>query len=66
MGAVTKRCGWAEGSALMIAYHDREWGVPLHNDRKLFEYMVLDGSLSPWGCLSLSLCGVSLSICVCF
>ena len=43
MGAVTKRCGWAEGSALMIAYHDREWGVPLHNDRKLFEYMVLDG-----------------------
>ncbi|MFQ5846660.1 MAG: DNA-3-methyladenine glycosylase I [Candidatus Methylomirabilales bacterium] len=39
---MTKRCGWAEGSALMIAYHDREWGVPVHDDRKLFEYMVLD------------------------
>lgn len=37
-----KRCGWAEGSELMIAYHDREWGVPVHDDRKLFEYMVLD------------------------
>lgn len=37
-----KRCGWAEGSDWMIAYHDREWGVPVHDDRKLFEYMVLD------------------------
>ena len=37
-----KRCGWAQGSGLMIAYHDREWGVPIHNDRKLFEFMVLD------------------------
>lgn len=37
-----KRCGWAEGSEGMIAYHDREWGVPVHDDRKLFEYMVLD------------------------
>ncbi len=38
-----RRCGWAEGSRLMIAYHDREWGVPVYDDRKLFEYMVLDG-----------------------
>lgn len=37
-----KRCGWAEGNELMIAYHDREWGVPVREDRKLFEYMVLD------------------------
>ncbi|MCI0483256.1 MAG: DNA-3-methyladenine glycosylase I, partial [candidate division NC10 bacterium] len=37
-----KRCGWAEASELMIAYHDREWGVPIHDDRKLFEYLVLD------------------------
>lgn len=37
-----KRCGWAKGNALMIAYHDQEWGVPVHDDRKLFEYMVLD------------------------
>lgn len=37
-----KRCGWAQGSELMTAYHDREWGVPLHDDWKLFEFMVLD------------------------
>lgn len=37
-----KRCNWCEGSELMIHYHDTEWGVPLHNDRKLFEFMVLD------------------------
>ncbi|HET7853358.1 MAG TPA: DNA-3-methyladenine glycosylase I [Candidatus Methylomirabilis sp.] len=37
-----KRCGWAEASELMIAYHDHEWGVPIHDDRKLFEYLVLD------------------------
>ena len=28
----------------MIVYHDREWGVPLHDDRKLFEFLVLDGA----------------------
>ncbi|MGH7404786.1 MAG: DNA-3-methyladenine glycosylase I [Candidatus Methylomirabilales bacterium] len=37
-----KRCGWAELSELMIAYHDHEWGVPVHNDRNLFEHLVLD------------------------
>jgi len=37
-----KRCGWAEGSERMVAYHDQEWGVPVHDDRQLFEYMVLD------------------------
>jgi DNA-3-methyladenine glycosylase I len=37
-----KRCGWVGEDALMIAYHDTEWGVPIHNDRKLFEFMVLD------------------------
>jgi len=36
------RCGWPSEDALMIAYHDEEWGVPLHDDRKLFEFMVLD------------------------
>ncbi len=39
-----KRCPWPSDDPLMIAYHDREWGVPLHNDRKLFEFMVLDGA----------------------
>ncbi len=36
------RCSWTADDALMNAYHDTEWGVPLHDDRKLFEFMVLD------------------------
>jgi DNA-3-methyladenine glycosylase I len=36
------RCAWCLSSPGMIAYHDREWGVPVHDDRKLFEYLVLD------------------------
>jgi DNA-3-methyladenine glycosylase I len=36
------RCGWAGANPLMIAYHDREWGVPVHDDRKHFEFLVLD------------------------
>jgi len=36
------RCPWPSDDPLMIAYHDNEWGVPLHDDRKLFEFMVLD------------------------
>lgn len=36
------RCLWAENDTLMKKYHDEEWGVPLHDDRKLFEFMVLD------------------------
>ncbi len=39
-----KRCPWPSDDSLMIAYHDREWGVPLHDDRKLFEFIVLDGA----------------------
>jgi len=38
------RCTWAETSPLMMAYHDTEWGVPLHDDRRLFEALVLDGA----------------------
>jgi DNA-3-methyladenine glycosylase I len=37
------RCHWARGP-LMTAYHDREWGVPLHDDRKLFELLILEGA----------------------
>jgi DNA-3-methyladenine glycosylase I len=37
-----KRCGWELTDPLMIAYHDEEWGVPVHDDRKLFEFLVLD------------------------
>jgi len=40
-----KRCFWAEGSdAAMCAYHDSEWGVPLRDDRQLFEFLVLEGA----------------------
>ncbi|MBT8196251.1 MAG: DNA-3-methyladenine glycosylase I [Bacteroidia bacterium] len=37
-----KRCDWCLGNDLMIKYHDKEWGVPNHNDKKLFEYLLLD------------------------
>lgn len=37
------RCAWPK-SALSIAYHDQEWGVPLHEDRKLFEFILLDAA----------------------
>jgi len=40
-----KRCRWADGgNALYLAYHDEEWGVPLHDDDKLFEFLVLEGA----------------------
>jgi DNA-3-methyladenine glycosylase I len=38
-----KRCGWAR-TELLIAYHDREWGLPEHNDRSLFEFLILEGA----------------------
>ena len=37
------RCGWAR-NPLAIAYHDREWGVPVRSDRKLFEFLILEGA----------------------
>jgi DNA-3-methyladenine glycosylase I len=37
------RCGWAK-TDLSIAYHDEEWGVPVHDDRTLFEFLVLEGA----------------------
>lgn len=37
-----KRCGWPGNDPLMMEYHDREWGVPLHDDQRLFEFLVLD------------------------
>lgn len=37
-----KRCPWVGENPLMRAYHDQEWGVPLHDDQKLFEFMLLD------------------------
>jgi DNA-3-methyladenine glycosylase I len=40
---MTTRCGWATSES-MIAYHDKEWGVPVHDDRLLFEFLVLEGA----------------------
>jgi DNA-3-methyladenine glycosylase I len=37
------RCPWPSDDKLMIKYHDKEWGVPIHNDRKLFEFLILEG-----------------------
>jgi len=39
-----KRCDWPGENKLMIEYHDTEWGVPLHDDRKLFEFLLLDNA----------------------
>ena len=38
-----KRCAWPK-TELSIAYHDEEWGAPLHDDRKLFEFLILEGA----------------------
>ena len=38
------RCDWVGKDPLMVAYHDREWGVPLHDDKKLFEFLCLEGA----------------------
>ena len=37
-------CGWAGTDQLYIAYHDKEWGVPVHDDRKIFEFLVLESA----------------------
>ena len=39
-----KGCDWPGDNPLMIKYHDEEWGVPLHDDRKLFEFLILEGT----------------------
>jgi len=38
------RCAWGDSHPLYLPYHDNEWGVPLHNDRRLFEMLVLEGA----------------------
>ena len=45
MAKAHRRCAWAEkGNDLYIAYHDEEWGVPVHDDRVHFEFLVLEGA----------------------
>ncbi|MEN9557972.1 MAG: hypothetical protein RL141_341 [Candidatus Parcubacteria bacterium] len=38
------RCGWCGSDPLMVAYHDTEWGVPVHHDHTLFEFLILEGA----------------------
>ena len=49
--AARRRCGWVTEEPLYIRYHDEEWGRPVHDDRRLFEFLVLEGAqagLSWW------------------
>lgn len=39
-----KRCTWAGDDPIYQSYHDKEWGVPVHNDKKLFEFLILEGA----------------------
>ncbi len=39
-----QRCEWANSSALYLEYHDTEWGVPVHDERTLFEFLILEGA----------------------
>jgi DNA-3-methyladenine glycosylase I len=43
MPKMVRRCPWPGDDPLMLAYHDTEWGVPMHDERKLFEFLVLEG-----------------------
>lgn len=38
------RCEWCRGNSLLAGYHDKEWGVPVHDDRLLFEFLILEGA----------------------
>src|SRR5437016_1677966 len=40
----TTRCGWVSDDPLYIEYHDNEWGIPVHDDRRLFEMLILEGA----------------------
>jgi len=41
---MTKRCGWCGDDPLYMDYHDKEWGVPLHDNQQLFEFLLLEGA----------------------
>jgi DNA-3-methyladenine glycosylase I len=44
MARAMVRCGWCGTDPLYVRYHDEEWGVPVHDDRRLFEFLVLEGA----------------------
>jgi DNA-3-methyladenine glycosylase I len=39
-----QRCAWCESDSIYMKYHDTEWGVPIHDDKKLFEFLILEGA----------------------
>jgi DNA-3-methyladenine glycosylase I len=41
---IVSRCKWVSGDPLYVEYHDKEWGVPVHDDRKHFEFLILEGA----------------------
>src|SRR4030042_2429919 len=43
MTRIKHRCSWPAKDPLRLEYHDKEWGVPVHDDRKIFEFLVLEG-----------------------
>ena len=44
MTSAVNRCGWSGTDPLYVRYHDEEWGVPVHDDRTLFEFLILEGA----------------------
>ena len=44
MPAAVRRCAWVTDDPLYVRYHDSEWGVPVHDDRRLFEFLILEGA----------------------
>ncbi|EMF80131.1 methyladenine glycosylase domain protein [Leptospira weilii serovar Topaz str. LT2116] len=44
MGQFLKRCDWVTKDPLYTHYHDKEWGIPVHDDRMLFEFLILEGA----------------------
>ena len=44
MNSELTRCAWSESDALLIEYHDKQWGLPLHDDQQLFEMLILEGA----------------------
>jgi DNA-3-methyladenine glycosylase I len=47
------RCSWVSSNPLYIKYHDEEWGVPIHDDRKLFEMLILEGTQAGLGWITI-------------
>ena len=54
------RCPWGGSDPIYIKYHDDEWGVPLHDDRKLFEFLLLDGFQAGLSWITISKEGLNL------